>query len=217
MRSLRTHGRELLAATAAAAILLAAVSPAMAIRVFTPPWGWAGTSVTTQGWEYAGGGASLHEPSYVDNPYGPPQIQWQGASPEFDPNGPGLTGVWTWHVDVDGGGFLISLYNDPEPRPVKYIHLQYTSDKAASGPPSTSPPGSAQAGGAAGHAGTWYTYEWTLTIQPNPPFEQIFVPFPESTNIEEIWVSSICTIPEPAALLLAVGGVWAMRRRPRRA
>ena len=66
----------------------------------------------------------------------------------------------------------------------------------------------------------WYTYEWMLTIQPNPAFETISVPFPASTNIYEVEVKTICTVPEPstAALLGAaavglMGYAWRRRRR----
>ena len=190
-------------------------SPAWAIRDFTPPWGWSGPSITTQGWEST---VSLTSPSFVDNPYGMPQILWDpiGVSPGFDPNGPGYTGIPVWQVLLDGAGFTLYLPNDPTPRPEKRIHLQYTSNKASMGPPVTTPGGTAQAGGVAGHPNAWYTYECTLTIRPNPPFEQIFVPFYAGTNIEEVWVSTICTVPEPASLaLLVLGSSLVMSRRKR--
>jgi MYXO-CTERM domain-containing protein len=187
-------------------------SPAWAIRDFTPPWGWSGPSITTQGWEST---VSLTSPSFVDNAYGMPQILWDPfTQPGFDPNGPGYTGIPVWHVGVDGGGFTLYLPNDPTPRPQKRIHLQYTSNKASMGAPVTSPGGTAQAGGVAGHPNAWYTYEWTITIHPNPSFETVFVPFYANTNIEEIWASTICEVPEPGALaLLALGGATVIRRR----
>ena len=81
---------------------------------------------------------------------------------------------------------------------------------------SKAPAGTATPGGVAGHGGTWYTYEWTLEIRPNPPFETIWVPFPVSSNIEEVHVATIC-VPEPASLgLLACGCATAVLRRRRR-
>ena len=83
----------------------------------------------------------------------------------------------------------------------------------------SNPPGVAQAGDVAGHGPSdggdyWYTYEWTITLQPNPPFETIFVPFPASANIGEVDVAAICYVPEPATLsLLALSGLALLRRR----
>jgi hypothetical protein len=201
------------------AALAVTASSALGMHVFNPPWvtnptdpQWQGGSTTSQSWEYAIGASSLTQPAHVNNPFGTPQVNWQGSTPQFDPNGPGYTGVWTWHVDVDGGGFMLDIPNDPIERPRKVIHLQYTSDKAGS-VPTTNPPGTAAAGGVAGHANAYYTYEWTLEIRPNPQSEQIWVTFPASANIEEIHVATIC-VPEPTTLaLLGVGTLAVIRRR----
>lgn len=94
--------------------------------------------------------------------------------------------------------------NHPFLRDYKLIHLQYTSGKASSGAPVTSPGGSVSAGGVAGLGGEWYTYEWFIEIRPNPIQGWIFIPFPESTNLEEIWISTIC-VPEPQAWAMIAG------------
>ncbi|HOW18535.1 MAG TPA: PEP-CTERM sorting domain-containing protein [Phycisphaerae bacterium] len=197
---------------------LAGAPAALAIHVFDPPWvqnptdpQWAGGSTTSQGWEFGNGHA------YVNNPFGAPTVEFPGGSPQLVTDFPQQPGVptMTWHIDQEGGGMLLSIPNDPIPRPVKYIHLQYTADKAG-GIPGTTPAGAAAAGGVAGHGGAWYTYEWNLEIRPNPPFETIWIPFPVSSNIEEVHVATIC-VPEPATLgLLLCGGAAAMfGRRPR--
>ena len=209
------------------ALVFALAAPAWAIAVFTPPWvanptdpKWAGGSTTNQSWEFWGNPLGTVAPAHWDNPYGSAtDYNPINSSPAFISNGPGLTGVNTWHVDVDGGGFSLTIPNDPQDRPYKMIHLQYTSDKASSGAPITNPQGTAQAGGVAGHAPSddgdyWYTYEWTITLQPNPASETIFVPFPASANIGEVDVATICYAPEPVSLsLLALGGLALLRRR----
>ena len=59
----------------------------------------------------------------------------------------------------------------------------------------------------------WYTYNGLIRIPFNPPSERIWFGFPESTNIEEIVIDTIC-LPEPATLaLVAFGGALVLRRR----
>ncbi len=208
------------------ALGLALAAPAWALPIFTPPWVanpsdpmWQGGSTTSQSWEFWGNPLGTTAPSRWDNPNGPPTpFTPIDASPAFISNGPGLTGVNTWHVDVDGGGFSVTIPNDPKDRPYKQIHLQYTSDKASSSAPWTNPPGITVAGGVADNGPSdggdeWYTYEWTIALFPNPPVETIFVQFPASTNIGEVEVATIC-VPEPVTMsLLALGGLTVIRRR----
>jgi hypothetical protein len=210
------------------ALGLMLTTPVWGIAVFTPPWvlnptdpKWAGSSVTSQAWEFWGNPLGTTSPAHWNNPYGPPApFTPVNASPQFVSNGPGLTGVNTWHVDQTGGGFSVLLPNDPKNRPFKMIHLQYTSDKSSTGAPQTNPQGTAAAGGVAGHGPSdggdyWYTYEWTITIRPNPASEWIFVPFPASTNIGEVDIATICYTPEPGTICLLALGVLARVRRRR--
>jgi hypothetical protein len=206
-------------------------TPAWALHIFTPPWianptdpHWTGKSATTESWEFWGNPLGTTDPAHANNPFGQPGFTPIGASPQFVSNGPGLTGVNTWHVDVDGGGFTLAVPNDPRQRDFKAIHLQYTSDKSSTGAPTTQPGGSSQAGGVADNGPSsdgdqWYTYEWMLVIKPNPPFETITVRFPASANIGEIDVSTVC-VPEPATITLLGTGVlgflalaWRSRRK----
>lgn len=203
--------------TVMVAAVLGSLSSALAIHVFDPPWvtnpsdpQWAGGSTTLQGWEFG----TNH--GYFNNPFGTPTVQFPGGSPQTVTDFPTQPGIptMTWHIDQEGGGMLLEIPNDPLERPTKYIHLQYTSDKAG-GVPVSNPAGTATPGGVAGHGGDWYTYEWTLEIHPNPPFENIWVPFPVSSNIEEVFVATIC-VPEPAMLgVLLFGGAATLVRRRR--
>jgi len=208
------------------ALGLALTTPAWAIKDFAPPWvanptdpKYAGGSTTSQDWEFWGNELGTTAPARVSNDYGTPTFTPIDATPMFITHGPGLTGVNTWHVDVDGGGFRLDIPNDPKDRPFKEIHLQYTSDKSSLAAPQTNPPGGTHAGGVAGHGTSddgdwWYTYEWTITLQPNPQSELIQVFFPASANIGEIDVATICYAPEPATLsLLALGGLALIRKR----
>lgn len=205
-----------------AGTVLGMSSVALAIHVFDPPWvknpsdpQWIGGATTSQGWEFGAGGSAIDTPAYVHNPFGPPQILFSPGTPQEVTDFPGNPGAvtWTWHIDQDGGIIEISLHNNPELRERKLVHLQYTSDKASLGPPVSHPAGEALPGGVGGHGGSWYTYEWLIEIKPNPKFERIVVPFPRSTNIEEVHVATIC-VPEPAmAGLLLCGGLVTLRRR----
>ena len=66
---------------------------------------------------------------------------------------------------------------------------------------------------AAPFGGVWYTYNYGLTIEPNPTSEMITITVPYCTVIDQIVVDTIC-IPEPASMaLLALGSVFLLRRR----
>lgn len=208
-----------------------------AVHVFDPPWVTNPTDpfwglgsltspagVTRQGWEFAGmGSGGSTTVTENQNPFGLPQLQLgAGWTPQFEPSGTGLTGVWTWHTDGTTPMTLI-IPNDPRDNPYKDILFQYTSDKSSSGPPGVLPSGTITAGGIAQHPnggtsdGPWYTYSWNIHIEPNPSFEIISISFPSSTNIEEVWVESICHVPEPASagLLMIAAGAGLLRRRVR--
>jgi hypothetical protein len=61
--------------------------------------------------------------------------------------------------------------------------------------------------------GNWYVYNFLITIPENPAWELIQLEFPESTNIEEIVIDTIC-IPEPVSVaLLGLGLVPLLLRR----
>jgi hypothetical protein len=196
---------------------------AQAEIVWQPPWvedpsdlQWQGGSVTHQVWEF---NDDPIVPMISENPFGLAQIEVVGGSYPDPVIGPdGVTLLNTWHIDQDGGSLVISVPNDPRPNDRKVIFIQLTSDKGPLlGYPTSNPPGTVSyPKPAINHDGTgWYTYTAQIDIPFNPPFETITYCFPESTNISELVVDSIC-VPEPASLsLLAVGGLALLRRRCR--
>jgi hypothetical protein len=197
-----------------------AAGPAWAVDLNDPPWSQNLPNQTSQAWDFdksPGPGATLD-----GNPYGDPLIQvihgtyWDGNTPTT-PLIPGHDGqlIPTWHIDQDDGGVYIIIPNNPDPNLEKRIFWQITSDKAPAHPVGT-PPGS-NAPDPYGPAGwtvdAWYTYNGLYIIPENPPSETIFFAFPESTNIEEIVIDTVC-VPEPASLsMLALGGLALLRRR----
>ena len=105
-----------------AVLVLGMSCPVWAMPIFTPPWVshpddpmWAGGSTTQQAWEFWGNPLGHTAPAHWDNPWGPPSGSPYtpiNSTPQFISNGPGLTGVNTWHVDADGGGFSLFIPND---------------------------------------------------------------------------------------------------------
>jgi hypothetical protein len=211
------------------AILLAvlAVSVASAENIWQAPWEenpsdpqWQGGSTTTQTWEFA---IYPDRPIIVGNPWGFPTINFRDASLEVV-EGPVNAPTMTWHVDVNGGGVDIFVPNDPRGGIRKVIWAQITSDKGPfPGGPLTEPQGTVSyPKPAIQHPnGTWYTYTARIDIPFNPPGEIIRYVFPESANISEIVIDTICVpAPEPGTfVLLGLGAVvgigYALRRRAR--
>ena len=213
--------------TIVSCVLLAFAAAAVAERVTDPPWvtypndpQWVGGSPTSQTWEFNTLLPYPHTmPFEVDNPWGDPELTViNGNYPDWvagtDPTGGEIP---TWHIGPDGldGGIDILVWNDPTPRDQKIIYIQITSDKAP-GPTSPTVPGGTttypqspwQIGGT-----PYYVYTAQIDLPFNPPYEWIHYDFPESTNIAEIVIDTLC-IPEPMTLaLLGVGAVALIRRR----
>ncbi len=211
----------------AVGLMLVLSQTVMGEDVVPPPWvtdptdpQWDGGSTTFQVWEFA---QDPYSDPYYENEWGPPEVIFTNATPQIAP-GPFLddtTGepidIWTWHIDGTGGIDII-VQNDPRPNDMKIIWVQITADKAP-GPtsPSSNPSGTTTYPVPAWQHPNlpWYTFTARIDIPYNPEFEIIHYDFPESTNISEIVVDTIC-IPEPATLsLLVLGGLVMLRRRRR--
>jgi hypothetical protein len=206
MRSIMTCGWALV-------ILMIGASSATGRDVNDPPWDASLPNQTSQAWEF-----DLHPgptPVLDENDYGVAELTvFSGTYPDIVP-GPDGDPITTWHIGPEGG---LSIYipNNPDPNLQKLIFWQITSDKAP-GPsgPTSNPPGtnSYPYPHTQWPNSNWYTYNGLITIPYNPPEEWIYFDFPESTNIEEVVIDTIC-IPEPAALsLLVLGGMIALRHR----
>jgi len=209
--------RKMWVAVAVAVALSCLAGPlAQARDLWEPPWDPTLPNQTSQMWEFIVNPGP--EPTWADNPYGMPELQViEGTYPDVV-EGPEGELIPTWHIGP-GGGVDIIVPNNPDPNLLKIIFWQVTSDKApAPGGPVTNPPGVTQP---SPHPqiqwpnGTWYTYNGIVEIPCNPPMEVIHFDFPESTNIEEIVIKTIC-IPEPASLLLLCVGAAGLAVRKRR-
>ncbi len=193
----------------------------------TAPWNRGDAASTYQHWEFSTDTGITPE-TYV-NPYGEPTFEfevptnwgWTPATP--GPDGPDVT-AWTNTSTGGTGTIILHVPNNPDDNLIKFIYLQITSTKA---PSSATPVGGGSGGPYTGgtwptgvpawqEANGWYTYNYGLTIEPNPEFEDIAIEVPWGTSVDQIVVDTICITPEPATMtLLVVVGSFAMLRRKR--
>jgi hypothetical protein len=152
-------------------------------------------------------------PEFFDNPFGLPTSElgngfeygeWE-CPPELDPRGY----VNGWHcMNPDGSSITLRIPNTEFVDGAKTIFIQITSSKSPTsvttqgygGNPGgyvsgTWPTGlpAIQWGGPAPFGGSWYTYNFGLTIRPNPQIETITITVPFCTVIDQIVVDTICT------------------------
>ncbi|MCL5103516.1 MAG: PEP-CTERM sorting domain-containing protein [Armatimonadetes bacterium] len=179
-----------------------------------PLWDRYGPGTTTQAWEFP---HDLYNPAISNNPYGNPTLNAQGGIPGTV-IWPGGTGITTWYFP-NGGEIIIDCPNTPIENPLKRIFIQITSDKSPAAIPTATAAGST--GGLAGpigiigEGGNWYTYQYLIELRPNPRSEQISIPILFETNVEEVWVNTIC-VPEPgsmAAMGTGLIGLIGLRRK----
>lgn len=205
-------------------VVLAVGASALAERVTDPPWvadptdpQWEGGSPTSQTWEFNTLLPAPHTmPFEVDNPWGDPELTViNGDYPDWVPGTDPAGGeIPTWHIGPEGG-IDILVWNDPKPRDRKVIYCQITSDKSPGPNPPTVPGGTTtlpvppwQISGT-----PYYVYTAQIELPHNPEWEIIHYDFPESTNIAEIVIDTLC-VPEPMTLaLLGVGAAALIRRR----
>lgn len=186
-----------------------------------PPWDLSLPNQTWQAWEFTLDAGPF--PTEYQNSYGEPFLENYQATWPDPVEGPDGTIIDTLHID-EPGGLTIYIENNPEPLPVKWIYWQITSDKSptptGTGPTTTTPSGQTGTNLPAPYPqiqhpnGTWYTYNGLIEIRPNPEAEWITFDFVPSTNIEEIVIYTVCTIPEPTTMaLLGLGSLALLRRR----
>jgi len=217
-------------------LLVLLAGPAAGEIQWEPPWDPTYPTATFQHWDFR---IEIAGPIAVMNPFGDPEIEWPLTEPPTEPQvaeGWDGTDIMTWHVGGQPGSsspITIWVPNNPDPDLVKKIQWQITADKNPNGGapgapgPGVSVPDPASGGpmpvpgtytpyGPVGLGGTWYIYGGLVEIQPNPEGEWLTFMAPESTNIAEIVIETVC-VPEPATLgLVALGGGLALVRRRRR-
>ncbi|MBN2578899.1 MAG: PEP-CTERM sorting domain-containing protein [Pirellulales bacterium] len=175
-------------------------------------------------------------PDEGNNPYGTPFFEITSGTFEWANNWecpPELGGFGEdgWHCTQEGGGVVsVWIPNTPDPLRIKKMFVQITSTKA---PSSVTPVGAGgetagtwptglpqiQWPGPAPFGGSWYTYNYGLSLEPNPVGEWINIEVPYCTVIGEIVVDTIC-VPEPSTFVLlgcgAIGLLFCAWRRWKR-
>lgn len=217
-------------------LLIVCAQPALAIDVWggSPAWTRGEPGSTYQKFDMSTPIGGPNPPNVNENPFGGPTIEmdgmWEwGIIP--GPAGDGST-VDAWHSIGDGTGggtstLKITVPNDPMMNPIKKIFMQVTSTKApvnvttvghgpngpyTSGTWQTGKPQIQHLGGYQGLP--WYTYNYGLTISPNPESEEILVEIPFCGWVDQIDIDTICTVPEPTTLaMLSLAGLALLRRR----
>lgn len=222
-----------------AVMVAVCAGPAAAIDVWGGPpapenggWVRGEPGSTYQKWDMSTPIAPPQPPDVFENPFGIPGMEVVEGEFEWDiVEGPdGESAVDALHsINPEGGTLKLTIPNDPSGNPIKKIFMQITSTKFPSGVSvtghdnmggtytsgtfQTGRPHIQHPGGVAG-SGPWYTYNWGLTVTPNPEYEEILIDFLECTYIDQIDIDTICTVPEPASVtLLGLAGVALLRRR----
>ena len=190
------------------------------------PWNRGYPGSTYQHWQFSS--STSNTPDDYNNPYGDPSFEFESPSNwGWNPSMPGPDGpdvsAWTLGTESGTGTLILHVPNNPDPNEIKYIFLQITSTKF----PTVTPVGGGSGGpytsgtwptgvGSVQEDNGWYTYNWGLTIEPNPEYEDIVIDVPFDTSIDQIVVDTICT-PEPATMaLLAIGGLVTLLKRKRK-
>ena len=221
--------------TLVAVILLALMSSsALADDVWGGPpegqWVRGDPGSTWQHWNFSDPTSS--EPDEGQNEYGDPvslfdESMWTWVS-GLDPLNPPGDPVDGFHFDGQEGSIgtmIFQVPNQPKLNEIKKIFVQVTSSK---GPSGITALGFDSVGGGytsgvfntgrplIQHINGWYTYNYGLTIEPNPEWEDIAIEFPFDTIVDQVVIDTICT-PEPATLtMMAIGAVALVRRRRRK-
>ncbi|MDP6636479.1 MAG: PEP-CTERM sorting domain-containing protein [Phycisphaerae bacterium] len=230
--------RRILPTLTAVVLLAFAASPAaFAADVWGGPpndtWNRGDPGSTWQHWDFCD--PVVHTPCEGQNEYGTPGFefeepgawQWVAELPPLDPGDTQSYPIDGWQFNGPAGStgtLILHIPNRPRPNEEKLIFLQITSSK---GPSGVTALGFDSAAGGTGytsgtwptgkpqiqHPNGWYTYNYGLSIRPNPEFEDIVIDVPAGTIIDQIVVDTICT-PEPATLsFLAIGGLAVLRKR----
>lgn len=199
-------------------------SAALADDLNPPPWDRQDPAATFQHWTFDTQPVDMAAipPDIDENQFGDPLIiDSYSTSSEWLESYQGRQGVWHAYWD-----FWIDLPNDPEPRPLKDIYVQFTyfyNDPTGwdNGRPIIDdvfiPEGVFNIGLVDEFQleGDWWYSRWHIEIEPNVDFESLHVIADDGYSeliFDQIVVDTIC-IPEPAGmLLLGFAGLFIRRR-----
>ena len=186
------------------------VASVRAEDIWTPPWDRGLPRTTQQGWTFATDGTYTSPDEYYNNPYGTPEASINAGTSQWSQYYHNHIGVWTL-----GAGNNISLdipNTPPDDTKNKYVWTQLYWQPDNNGIPVVTVDGNvATLMDTQTEPGGWIASAYEFVLPHNPAAEDVIVTGSLSGttfDLGEVYIDTICTVPEPSSLaLLAVGAL----------